>query len=163
MTDWDSKQAYATVRRFLLAFLGSGADERRAIVATLRPSTAELAQLFVPEVVESVAIGYERLWGNTPLWPAKADQTEVEVEVVRVRDFHATQLHLFPNEYRLVAPYLAADGAWAAWRFFAPRHSGRTRYDGLVLIGDTLRWCPRPWKVLPQRILPPHLRALWGE
>ncbi len=163
MTDWDSNLAYATARRFLLAFLHSGTEQRRAIIAALRPSAEDTAQLFVPEIVEYVAAGYERLWGNEPLWPAEADQTEVEVEVLRVPNFHATPLHLFPNGYRLVAPYLAPRSVWVAWRFFSPRQGGGTRFDGLVLNGETVRWCPRPWKVLPERILPAHLRILWGE
>ncbi len=164
MSGWDPSVVYAAARRLLTGFLRGDAEERRTIILGLRPCQAEIAEVFVPDVVEAVVSGYERLWGNDPLWPTAPTETEVEIEIARAFDFRSTNpMPLFPNGYRAVAAFLQSDLPWVAWRFHSPQRAGGTRFDGVVLVGERFCWCPRPWKVLPERILPSRLRAVWGE
>jgi hypothetical protein len=145
-------EAYASARALLELYLQARDDgERRAMVAALRPTRDELAHIFVAEAVNDVAASYAMLWNNRPLWPDDGAR-ELTVVCARAGDFlsRSPAARQMPGGYIDIARYLLPRPIWCAWRLGQPGRAQPSSFDGLVRVDGIWRWCPRPWRVLPE-------------
>jgi hypothetical protein len=155
--------AYASSRILLARYLeADDDDERRQRIAALRPTRAELEHIFAAPFVDDAADGYRMLWNNAPLWPVD-DAGEISVVCARAADLRqpSPTTYGFPGGYKVIASLLQPQPIWCAWRFWHPHRARSSSFDGLVLVDGKWRWCPRPWRVLPEPR--PPFPWLWTE
>ena len=136
------------------------------MVAQLQPTRAELARIFVADVVDAAEAGYRTLWNNRPYWPIEAASERASAPSVVC--CHATDFAndggasgQLPGGYRQIAVHLQPEPIWCVFRLEDAERPSTIHFDGLVLVSGVWRWCPRPWRVLPEPT--PELSRMWTE
>src|SRR5262249_14551733 len=124
--------------------------ERQALIRALRPLAEDYARVFHPDAAERARTAYAPLWEEPPLWPLRADQSELRVVAATVEELRASTgaAAEFPGGYADVIRYYRPGCILLCWEFLAPGSSGGLAFDGLVSLELRWAWFPKPWRVL---------------
>ena len=136
-------------KALLAEFLKPGADHA-ALSKNLRPTQADYAAVFEPDLAAKAEAVYGPAWDGGQLVIApKAGQTEVKV-------FSATSEELkswsgaaadFPGGYKDVAAQIKPGVKVYRFKFVEPGQDLGMAYDGLVNVNGNWRIFPKPWRV----------------
>ena len=136
-------------KALLAEFVKPGADHA-ALSKNLRPSQADYAAVFEPDLAAKAEAVYGPAWdGGQMVIAPKAGQTEVKV-------FSATSDELkswsggaaeFPGGYKDVAAQIKPGVKLYRFKFVEPGQDLGMAYDGLVNVNGHWRIFPKPWRV----------------
>jgi len=133
----------------LAAFIG--AANPAELSAALRPSDADYAAVFGPELVDQAREKYGALWAAGSLHiTVPRDRENVLIAACTAGGLS------FPNQHsRHFHPRMAAMSeklvrrrTWLTWKYLRPGEERGQLYDGLVWIDDHWAWFPHTWELL---------------
>ncbi|WP_091254121.1 hypothetical protein [Micromonospora matsumotoense] len=139
--------------RALMAELAAHGD--LALVASLRPTTADYQALFEPAFAERAQRFYEKsLWASMPPTAepfAKPDQTEVRVWGATTEELRAwgknTQAN-FPGGYEKIKDQLRPGLTIYSIDMVVPGEEHGMAYNGLTYVNGHWAFFPKPWRAL---------------
>lgn len=139
--------------RALMAELAAHGDP--ALVASLRPTTADYQALFEPAFAERAQRFYEKgLWASMPPTAApfaKPDQTEVRVWGATTEELRAwgkdAQAN-FPGGYEEIKDQLRPGLTIYSIDMVVPGEEHGMAYNGLTYVNGHWAFFPKPWRVL---------------
>ncbi len=145
------KHATGWALRFYAALAANRRDVQQALLSTLRPSLADLQQVFISGYAETALSAYDKLWDRRPAFPIPRPST-VRVELFRGAQM-ASASSLGP--LREVAPAVRPETVWG--RVVPPQGPS---LDGLVFLPHRVIWLPHPELFLFGRPSVAHTEAL---
>lgn len=134
-----------------------GAVGATALLASLRPTTADYQALFQPDFAAQAERFYKkRMWASDqPAEPlAKPGQTEVRMwksTTEELRAWTPTARANFPGGYEQIKDHLKPGLAIYTWDYTEPGEEYGMAYNGLVFVNEHWALFPKPWYALEER------------
>lgn len=137
----------------LKEFLKPGADHA-ALSKQLRPTTADYAEVFDPDLSTKLEALYGPAWDAGQLVVApKPGQSELKL-------FSATSDEMkswtgtaagFPGGWKQVAPKLKSGFTIYRFKFVEPGKDLGMAFDGLIFVNGNWRIFPKPWRAMEKQ------------
>jgi len=133
----------------LAAFIG--AANPAELSAALRPSDADYAAVFGPELVDQAREKYGALWSAGSLHitvPRDMENVLIAACTAGGMSFPNQHSRHFHPRMAALSEKLVRRRTWLTWKYLRPGEEKGQLYDGLVWIDDHWAWFPHTWEVL---------------
>ena len=134
-------------------FLKPGADHA-ALSKQLRPTTADYAEVFDPDLATKLEALYSPAWdaGQLVIAP-KPGQSEVKLFSAssdEMKSWTGTAAD-FPGGWKQVAPKLKPEITIYRFKFVEPGKDVGMAFDGLTFVNGKWRIFPKPWRAMEKQ------------
>lgn len=140
----------AGATNLLKEFLKPGADHA-ALSKQLRPTAADYAAVFEPDLSAKLAAIYDPAWDSGQLVVApKAGQSDVKVFSTtsdEMKSWTRTAAE-FPGGWKRAAPKLKPGLKIYRFKFVEPLKDLGMAFDGLIYVNGNWRIFPKPWRAM---------------
>ena len=126
-----------------------------AFVQTLKPSRADIEQLFDDVLIDAALQGIEKLFADPNLrLEHLTPDTRIEVFASPAGLLRWPNMlsNKFPGGYRDIAGWMNPKRVWMCWKLVSPAGDS-TLYDGLVWLDDKWLWLPKIFRYLTPTLL----------
>lgn len=120
-----------------------------ALTAALKPTPAELAQIFKPPALPRMQAYVDRIFGSGAITP-KPGYTEILITLATTSDLidRKPVLEEFPGGNKELLPHLQRDIPVVRFKFVEPGETLGLAFDGLYKVGDRWVMVPKGWRAL---------------
>ncbi len=133
-------------KALLAPLLGTDAEARAAVIASLEPRPEDYAVAFSAGVAAAVQEHIESRWRDRP--PPQDGRSELRLLSVLSERLHTDRR--LPAGYRRMEGLVAPELIWHQARFSAPGERSGMTLDLITRLGDRFVWFPKPWQAVSE-------------